>query len=78
MLGEVFRAKKQNQGVIKNQTKSLTKPERIFYSVGDKIKDEVQHLCDPFPLYIQAPVTSSPTFPHHHHRIEHLNAATPF
>jgi hypothetical protein len=50
MLGEVFRAKKQNQGVIKNQTKSLTKPERIIYSVGDNIKDEVPHLRDPFSL----------------------------
>jgi hypothetical protein len=50
MLGEDFRAKKQNRGVIKNQTESLTKPERIFYSVGDKIKDEVPHPRDPFPF----------------------------
>jgi hypothetical protein len=50
MLGEDIGAKKQNRGVIKNQTESLTKPERIFYSVGDKIKDEVPHPRDPFPF----------------------------
>jgi hypothetical protein len=37
MLGEDFGAKKQNRCVIKNQTESLTKPEWIFDSVGDKI-----------------------------------------
>jgi hypothetical protein len=49
-LGEDFRAKKQNRGIIKNQTKSLTKPEWIFDLVGDKIQDEVPHPRDPFPL----------------------------
>jgi hypothetical protein len=50
MLGEDFGTKKQNQGIIKNQTESLTKPVWIFDSVGDKIQDEVPHPRDPFPL----------------------------
>jgi hypothetical protein len=49
MLGEDFGAKKQIWGIIKNQTESLTKPEQIFNSVGDKIQDEVPHLRDSFP-----------------------------
>jgi hypothetical protein len=50
VLGEDFGTKKQNQGIIKNQTESLTKPVWIFDSVGDKIQDEVPHPRDPFPL----------------------------
>jgi hypothetical protein len=50
MLGEDFGVKKQNWGVIKNQTESLTKPKQIFNSVAGKIQDEVPHPRDPFPI----------------------------
>jgi hypothetical protein len=48
VLDEDFGTKKENRGIIKNQTESLTK--LIFYLVEDKIKDEVQQRRDPFPL----------------------------
>jgi hypothetical protein len=47
MLGEDFEVREQNRGVIKE---IKTNPERISDSVGHKIRDEVPHPRDPFPL----------------------------